>query len=116
MTCYGNEFHADLLGYRLANKLFLKVADLAAIEEDYYKSIENYEKVAKASINSNLMKWSVKEYFLKAGICHLATRVRIRSLNKPFLNLHLPLVFESLLLYVLPPSPCLPANPLHRTS
>lgn len=58
---------------RLANKLFLKVADLAAIEGDYYKAIENYEKVAKSSVSNNLMKWSVKDYFLKAGICHLAT-------------------------------------------
>ncbi|MCJ1317650.1 hypothetical protein MMC15_002975 [Xylographa vitiligo] len=57
----------------LANKLFLKVADLAALEGDYYKSIENYEKVAKSAMNNNLMKWSVKDYFLKAGICHLAT-------------------------------------------
>lgn len=57
----------------LANKLFLKVADLAAIAADYYKAIENYEKVAKSSVSNNLMKWSVKDYFLKAGICHLAT-------------------------------------------
>ncbi|KAI9848983.1 MAG: vesicular-fusion protein S17 [Sclerophora amabilis] len=57
----------------LANKLFLKVADLAALEGDYYKSIENYEKVARSSVSNNLMKWSVKDYFLKSGICLLAT-------------------------------------------
>ncbi|KAL8708551.1 MAG: hypothetical protein Q9220_006604 [cf. Caloplaca sp. 1 TL-2023] len=57
----------------LANKLFLKVADLAAIEGDYYKATEHYEKVAKSSVSNNLMKWSVKDYFLKAGICHLAS-------------------------------------------
>ncbi|KAI0124533.1 TPR-like protein [Hypoxylon sp. NC0597] len=57
----------------LANKLWLKVADIAAIEGDYYKAIEQYEKVAGASINNNLMRYSVKDYFLKAGICHLAT-------------------------------------------
>ncbi|KAI7092799.1 hypothetical protein KC324_g21939, partial [Hortaea werneckii] len=50
----------------LANKLFLKLADLSALESDYYKAISNYEKVAKSSINNNLMKWSVKEYLLKA--------------------------------------------------
>lgn len=59
----------------LANKHFLKVADLAAIEGDYYKSISNYERIARQSINNSLMKWSVKDYFLKAGICHLATKV-----------------------------------------
>ncbi|KAL1972620.1 hypothetical protein VTN31DRAFT_7034 [Thermomyces dupontii] len=57
----------------LANKYFLKVADLAAIEGDYYKAIEQYEKVGKASVDNHLMKWSVKDYFFKAGICHLAT-------------------------------------------
>ena len=29
--------------------------------------------MAAQSINNNLMRYSVKEYFLKAGICHLAT-------------------------------------------
>ncbi|PGH12824.1 hypothetical protein AJ79_04048 [Helicocarpus griseus UAMH5409] len=58
----------------LANKHFLKVADLAALKGDYYKAIENFEKVAKSSINNNLMKYSVKDYFLKAGICHLASK------------------------------------------
>ncbi|KAK0372876.1 alpha-soluble NSF attachment protein [Colletotrichum limetticola] len=57
----------------LANKLWLKVADVASLEGDYYKAIENYEKVAAVSINNNLMKYSVKDYFLRAGICHLAT-------------------------------------------
>ncbi|CAF3492248.1 unnamed protein product, partial [Fusarium graminearum] len=57
----------------LANKLWLKVADVAALEGDYYKAIEKYEKVAEQSINNNLMKYSVKDYLLKAGICHLAS-------------------------------------------
>jgi len=58
--------------FRLANKLYLKVADLAAIEGDYYKAIENFEKVATSAVSNNLMKWSVKDYFLKSGICLLA--------------------------------------------
>lgn len=56
----------------LANKLYLKVADLSALEGDYQTAIKKLEDVAKSSINNNLMKWSVKDYFLKAGICHLA--------------------------------------------
>ena len=60
---------------RLANKHFLKVADLAALEGDYYKAIEHYERIGRSSINNSLMKWSVKDYFLKAGVCHLATNV-----------------------------------------
>jgi len=58
----------------LANKLWLKTADLLALNEEYYKAIELYESVAKSSVQNNLMKWSVKEYLLKAGICSLATQ------------------------------------------
>jgi alpha-soluble NSF attachment protein len=57
---------------RLANKLYLKVADIAALEGDYYKAIENFERVSASSVSNNLMKWSVKDYFLKSGLCHLA--------------------------------------------
>ncbi|RYP69476.1 hypothetical protein DL771_006128 [Monosporascus sp. 5C6A] len=64
-------FEGDNAG-ALANKLWLKVADIAATEGDYYKAIEQYEKVAAASVSNNLMRYSVKDYFLKAGICHLA--------------------------------------------
>ena len=65
---------------RLANKLFLKVGDLAALEGDYQRAVENYEKVANSSVNNNLMKWSVKDYFLKAGMCHLASQVEFHSM------------------------------------
>ncbi|KAI9791876.1 MAG: vesicular-fusion protein S17 [Peltula sp. TS41687] len=65
----------------LANKLYLKVADLAALEEDYYKAIQYYEKVAKSSVNNNLMKWSVKDYFLKSGICLLANNDMVATRN-----------------------------------
>jgi alpha-soluble NSF attachment protein len=65
------------MGNSLANKHYLKVADLSATKGDYYKATEFYERVAKSSVNNHLMKWSVKEYFLKAGLCHLATNVSI---------------------------------------
>ncbi|RPB05737.1 TPR-like protein [Choiromyces venosus 120613-1] len=61
----------------LANKVFLKVADLAALEGIYPKAVERYEGVARSSAGNNLMKWSLKDYFLKAGICHLANRDKI---------------------------------------
>lgn len=78
---------------RLANKLFLKVADLAAIAGDYYKSTEQYEKVAKSSIDNNLMKWSVKDYLLKAGICHLAANVSLHYFKLPFVAVGLTVSF-----------------------
>lgn len=58
---------------QMANKMFLKVADSAASIGDYHKAIDKFEEVAKASASSNLMKWSLKEYFFKAAICHLCT-------------------------------------------
>jgi hypothetical protein len=54
---------------------------LAALDGDYYKSITNYERIGRSSINNNLMRWSVKDYLLKAGICHLATKVCYVSLG-----------------------------------
>lgn len=56
----------------LANKAFLKVADLAALNGDYARAVVRYEQVARASLNNNLTKWSLKEYFLKAGLCYIA--------------------------------------------
>ncbi|KUJ13274.1 TPR-like protein [Mollisia scopiformis] len=67
----------------LANKLWLKVADLAAMEGDYYKAIELFEKVASTAVSNNLMKWSVKDYFLKAGLCHLAVGDQVAT-NRAF--------------------------------
>lgn len=57
----------------LANKLYLKVGDLAALESDYAKASQLFEAVARSSLHSNLMRWSVKEYFFKAALCHLAS-------------------------------------------
>jgi len=71
---FGFRRKTDVPQQALANKLWLKTADLVALEgKDYYKAIELYEKVAKTSIQNNLMRWSVKEYLLKAGICQLCT-------------------------------------------
>ncbi|KAK3315255.1 putative vesicular-fusion protein sec17, partial [Apodospora peruviana] len=68
------EWYEDDNAPALANKLWLKVADIAALEGDYYKAISQYEKVADSSLSNNLMKYSVKEYYLKAGLCILATK------------------------------------------
>lgn len=54
-----------------ANKLFLKVAEIAALEGDYTRACKKFEQVASSSVHNGLTKWSVKEYYLKAGICHM---------------------------------------------
>jgi len=53
-----------------ANQCLLKVAELCAEEEDYKRAIQIYEKVAAASMDSNLARWSVKDYLYKATLCH----------------------------------------------
>jgi alpha-soluble NSF attachment protein len=52
--------------------VWLKAADIAAIGADYPRAIKNYEKVAEWSVNNNMMRYSVKEYLLKSGLCNLA--------------------------------------------
>jgi len=56
----------------LANGCFLKVATFAAQLERYDKAIQTFEQVATSSADNNMSKWSLKDYFLKAGLCYLA--------------------------------------------
>jgi len=62
-----------------ANGCLLKVAQFSAQLEKYDKAIEIYEKIGKASLDNNLLKFSVKDYFLKAGLCHLCTQDIVSS-------------------------------------
>jgi len=55
-----------------SNQCLLKVALFSAQLERYDKAIELYEQIASQSVDNNLLKWSVKDYFLRAGLCHLA--------------------------------------------
>ncbi|KAL1919042.1 uncharacterized protein VTP21DRAFT_2423 [Calcarisporiella thermophila] len=55
----------------VANSCWLKVAHFAAQLEQYDKAIERFEQVANASVDNQLTRWSLKDYFLKAGLCHL---------------------------------------------
>jgi alpha-soluble NSF attachment protein len=58
-----------------ANKALLKVAYYSAQLESYDKAIEIYEQVAAQAIDNNLLKWGAREYYLKAGLCHMCTGV-----------------------------------------
>ena len=55
-----------------ANQVLLKVAEIAAGVKDYTRAVEIYEQVAIASLESNLLRFSVKGYLLNAGLCRLA--------------------------------------------
>lgn len=61
--------------HSMANKCYLKVAQIAADLGMYEEAIEKFEKVASAAVDDALLKWSLKEYFLKAGLCHICTGV-----------------------------------------
>ncbi|NWY39490.1 SNAB protein, partial [Sylvia atricapilla] len=57
-------------GHRSANKCLLKVAAYAAQLEQYQKAIEIYEQVGTNTMDNPLLKYSAKEYFFKAALCH----------------------------------------------
>ncbi|KAJ2162756.1 vesicular-fusion protein S17 [Coemansia sp. RSA 552] len=56
----------------LANSCLLKVASLAAQLEKYGRATDIFESIAEGSVDNQLTKWSVKDYFLKAALCRLA--------------------------------------------
>ena len=62
--------------YSTANACFKDAADLHAELEHYSHAIARYEQVADHSLTSALTKYSVKEYWLRAGLCALAMQVR----------------------------------------
>ena len=69
---------ADLYGGEevstTANNCKLKVAELSATLERYPLAVEVFEEVAKASMDNNLLKFSVKGYLLNAGVCRLCSQ------------------------------------------
>jgi alpha-soluble NSF attachment protein len=67
------EYFASEEATSSVNQCFLKVAQFGAQLERYDLAIEKFEQVAQASIENTLLKYSVKEYLLKSGLCHLAT-------------------------------------------
>ena len=67
------EYYQAEENHSTGNQMLLKVASLSASTKDYKTAIEIYERVAIASLESNLLKFSVKGYLLMAGLCRLAT-------------------------------------------
>lgn len=58
-----------------ANACYKDAADLHADLNEYQQAIARYELVADHSLGSALTKYSVKEYWLRAGLCALAMGV-----------------------------------------
>ncbi len=52
------------------------MATFAGQLEQYDKAIEKFEQVGVTSLDNNLTKYSAKQYFMNAGLCHLC-KVRL---------------------------------------
>ncbi|KAG1464543.1 hypothetical protein G6F56_005065 [Rhizopus delemar] len=85
----------------LANKCLLKVAQIAAELEMYSLAIEKYEMVASAAVDDPLLKWSLKDYLFKAGLCHLCTEDMVKSSQALANYCNMDLSFESTREYIL---------------
>lgn len=72
-----------LLTQRSANGCYKEAADIAGTLGQYPRAIELFERVASQSLGSALTRYGVKEYYLKAGLCWLATGV-----SRPFQSSH----------------------------
>jgi len=57
-----------------ANACFKDAADLLAELDRFQEAIRLYDQVADYSLGSALTKYSVKEYWLKSGLCALAAQ------------------------------------------
>ncbi|KAF8078669.1 soluble NSF attachment protein [Lyophyllum atratum] len=66
------EWYAQEDATATANACYKDAADLHADLDEYPQAIARYEQVADHSLTSALTKYSVKEYWLKAGLCALA--------------------------------------------
>lgn len=54
-----------------AAKCLVKVAHYAAEKEDYLKAIQIFEQIANRNAESPMLKYSAKEYYFKAALCHM---------------------------------------------
>uniref|UniRef100_A0A8C2XMX9 N-ethylmaleimide-sensitive factor attachment protein, alpha b n=1 Tax=Cyclopterus lumpus TaxID=8103 RepID=A0A8C2XMX9_CYCLU len=62
-----------------ANKCLLKVATYAAQLEQYPKAIEIYEQVGTHAMDSTLLKYSAKDHFFKAALCHFCVDIKCHT-------------------------------------
>ncbi|GAA6016163.1 hypothetical protein JCM11491_003747 [Sporobolomyces phaffii] len=56
-----------------ANQCYKEAAELCATLQEYPRAIGHFERVASQSLGSALTRYGVKEYYLKSGLCWMAT-------------------------------------------
>jgi hypothetical protein len=66
---------------RTANACYKDAADLHAELGEYPQAISRYDQIADHALTSALTKYSVKEYWLRSGLCALAMKVNILTHN-----------------------------------
>ncbi|CAL9734528.1 alpha-soluble NSF attachment protein [Monosporozyma servazzii] len=66
------EWYSQDQAMALANKSWLKCADLLALNGEYIKASDHYSKLISNSIGNKLSQWSLKDYYLKKALCQLA--------------------------------------------
>ncbi|KAJ3313723.1 hypothetical protein HDU76_002559 [Blyttiomyces sp. JEL0837] len=71
----GEDSHAQ------ADSCLLKVATFYGQLERYDEAVDTFETVASHCVDNKLTKWSMKEYFLKSGICLLCLDDPVRFKN-----------------------------------
>lgn len=72
-----------------ANKCYLKVAEFAAKQEQYDKAIEIYEEIGSSNADNSLLKYSAKDYFFRALLCHLCRDlIDTQHALKKYMDLH----------------------------
>lgn len=66
------DYYRSEESHTTADKFSLLAADLLANEmENYQAAVEIYEMIGNRSADSNLLKYSAKNHFFKAALCHL---------------------------------------------
>jgi len=76
------EWYEQEDGKATANACYKDAADLHAELDEFPQAIALYEKVADHSLTSALTKYSVKEYWLRAGLCALANNDAVTAKRK----------------------------------
>lgn len=66
------EWYSQDQAVALANKSWIRCADLQALDSNYLEASNIYSKLIKNSVGNRLSQWSLKEYYLKKGLCQLA--------------------------------------------
>ena len=74
MDCFetAGEWYSQDQASALTNKCLVKLAQLKALDGSYIEAADVYAKLIQNSLGNRLSQWSLKEYYLKMGLCQLA--------------------------------------------